>query len=203
MSRTLRRFSFLTALKREQTLQIVTLKDAGHTWTEIFCLLNDAVPISVMRYLYNRHKSDGILNERPGRGRKKSLSSRQERQVIRQVLDNRRMTLAQIKQYVTSQFNIVISRPSISGVLKKAGIKSYVPVKKPQLTKQQRFKRIQWAKAHRHWKKEDWRKVIFSDESIFRMHSCRRTQKVWRRSHERFNPKCMNFSVKHPLSVQA
>ena len=103
-------------------------------------------------------KSDGILKERPGRGRKSSLSSRRERQVIRQVLVNRRMTLAQIKQYVNSQFNIVISR-------------------------------------------KDWRKVIFSDESIFRTHSCRRTQKVWRRSHERFNPKCMNFSVTHPLSV--
>ena len=53
-------FSFLTALKREQTLQIVTLKDAGHTWTEIFCLLNDTVPISVMGYRYKRYKSDGI-----------------------------------------------------------------------------------------------------------------------------------------------
>ena len=52
-------------------------------------------------------------------------------------------------------------------------------------------------------KKKTGGKLSFRMKSIFRTHSCRRTQKVWRRSHERFNPKCMKFSVKHPLSVQA
>ena len=58
--------------------------------------------------------------------------------------------------------------------------KSYVPIEKPLLTKEQRSKRFLWAKAHSNWTKQHWRKVIFSDESR----------------------DCINSKVKHPLSIQ-
>ena len=193
---------FLTEKKRDQTVKIVSLREAGHSWRQIFHILYQEVPLSVIKYRYKRFKQDGLLNERPGRGRKRTLSKRQERLIIQQILHCRRMTLAQIKQFIYDNFQIEISRASIGRLLQKANVKSYVPIEKPLLTKEQRSKRFLWAKAHRNWTKQHWRKVIFSDESVFRTNNHRRTNRMWRRKHEKYNRECINSKVKHPLSIQ-
>ena len=44
---------------------------------------------------------------------------------------------------------------------------SYKPAKKPQLTFQMKKKRLEFSKKHINWSIEDWKKVLFSDESTF------------------------------------
>jgi hypothetical protein len=39
---------------------------------------------------------------------------------------------------------------------------------KPLLTKKMKLKRLAFAKKHKDWTKENWSKVMFSDESTFR-----------------------------------
>ena len=57
--------------------------------------------------------------------------------------------------------------------------------------------RLQWAKAHRHWTDEMWKKVVWSDESKFNLfHSDGRTY-VRRRQCEEFNEECVEGTVKH------
>ncbi|CAG8835856.1 36073_t:CDS:1, partial [Racocetra persica] len=43
--------------------------------------------------------------------------------------------------------------------------KSYIACKKPFLTKKAQRKRYNWAKEHKNWTKEDWRRVLWTDES--------------------------------------
>ena len=49
------------------------------------------------------------------------------------------------------------------------------PQKKPLLTARMKKTRLQWAKKYRSWTKEDWRRVIFSDETHFEVHGVRST----------------------------
>lgn len=54
---------------------------------------------------------------------------------------------------------ISVSSTTVWRRLKEAGFKSVKPVRKPQLTKEMKKKRFDWAKRHRHWTVEDWKKV--------------------------------------------
>ncbi len=49
--------------------------------------------------------------------------------------------------------------------LKKAGMKAVVKKKKPLLTAQHKHNRLDFALAHRDWTLEDWKKVVWSDET--------------------------------------
>ena len=59
---------------------------------------------------------------------------------------------------------------------------------------------MDWCNAHSHWGKDQWERVIFSDESNFKM--VRMTSRLVRRPKgERFNPKFLTPTVKHPLWI--
>ena len=58
--------------------------------------------------------------------------------------------------------------------------------------------RLNWAKRHEKWNEEDWRKVIFSDESKFNLHGPDGRDYVRRRSGEAFHPDCLRSTVKYP-----
>ena len=49
--------------------------------------------------------------------------------------------------------------------LKKAGMKAVKKVKKPLLSQRHRRERLDFALAHQHWTIEDWKTVIWSDET--------------------------------------
>src|SRR2546421_9975184 len=76
--------------------------------------------------------------------------------------------------------------------LKKIGYKSSVSRSKTLLSEVNREKRLAFALAHKHWNHDHWRKVLFSDESIF-THQGR----VLRESNEEFNLSCTPTTVKH------
>ena len=45
------------------------------------------------------------------------------------------------------------------------GFRAVVKKKKPRLTKEHRKHRLDFALAHQHWTIEDWKKVVWSDET--------------------------------------
>ena len=54
--------------------------------------------------------------------------------------------------------------------LLEAGRKAGRPPKKQLLTAAMKTKRLKWAEKYKNWRKEDWRKIVFSDESHFEGH---------------------------------
>ena len=68
------------------------------------------------------------------------------------------------------------------------------------VTEAQRVKRLAFAKKYSSWTQEDWRKVLWTDESVFRI-SDTKGMKVWRRKGSdpcdpRYTAKAL--SLKHP-----
>ena len=84
--------------------------------------------------------------------------------------------------------------------LSKMGLAARRAAQKPLLTPRMLEKRLDWCRAHSHWKKEDWLQVEFSDESNFSQ--LRNVHQLVRRPvGQRFNPKFTVKTVKHPPSV--
>ena len=75
------------------------------------------------------------------------------------------------------------------------------PRKKSLLMKKMKEARLQWAKDHLHWGIEEWKYVLWSDESKFNLFSSDSSCLVRRQSHEEFHPDCIQRTVKFPASV--
>ncbi len=83
-------------------------------------------------------------------------------------------------------------------------------VKAPRATTHRRVKEFGYSCRQRHltWAKEkknrtvaQWSKVLFSDESKFRISFGKQGPRVWRKGGEAHSPRCLKSSVKFPQSV--
>jgi hypothetical protein len=63
-----------------------------------------------------------------------------------------------------------------------------------------RLIRVQWCKEHLNWTVEQWRRVIWTDESPFVLRYNGR-KLVWRRHNERYIPECTSGTVKHEKKI--
>jgi transposase len=84
-----------------------------------------------------------------------------------------------------------LSGMSVWRVLRRAGLKKTKPTRKPGLTKQMRAERLAWCRAHEHWTLEDWKRVIWTDETAVVLNHRRGGYRIWRRSDERFVRSCI------------
>ncbi len=71
----------------------------------------------------------------------------------------------------------------------------------PLLNKKHRQKHLTWAKEKKNWTVAQWSKVLFSDESKFCISFGNQGPRVWRKSGEAQNPRCLKSSVKFPQTV--
>ena len=73
--------------------------------------------------------------------------------------------------------------------------------KKPLLSRKNIRDRLIFCKRYRDWTAEDWGKVIFSDESPFRLFGAAGKKLVRRGQCERYHQSCVMPTVKHPESI--
>ena len=74
--------------------------------------------------------------------------------------------------------------------LNEAGLKARHPLKRLRLLHRHRISRFQWATCHQ-WTQRQWNRVLFSDESRFKLHHADGRVRVYRRQGERLNDNCI------------
>ena len=95
-----------------------------------------------------------------------------------------------------------VSTRTIRHILQKDfGLPCRYAAKNPMLTTVMKKKRLGFCKKYQYWMATEWRKVMFCDESTFRL--VRESRKMVRRSSNtsRFDLKFTVKTVKHPASV--
>ena len=81
------------------------------------------------------------------------------------------------------------------------GLVSRRAAKKPLLSRKNIRDRLIFCKRYRDWTADDWGKVIFSDESPFRLFGASGKKLVRRRQGERYHQSCVMPTVKHPETI--
>lgn len=84
-----------------------------------------------------------------------------------------------------------ISATTIWNMLKKAGFRKTKPTRKPGLTKRMREQRLKWCLDHSNWTLDDWKNVIWSDETSVILQHRRGGYRVWRQPNEQFVRSCI------------
>ena len=99
------------------------------------------------------------------------MSERDENKAIMLARRNPNMSIAEIASDLNTALGAhQVSRSTISKLMKKKHLNSYLATKKPLLSIKDRLKRRKGCKERAAWTVEQWRKVIFSDESNFELH---------------------------------
>jgi hypothetical protein len=81
--------------------------------------------------------------------------------------------------------------------LKDLGLKSGAKRKRPMLTKRHIAARLEWAKAHEGWTLEDWKRVIWSDETKVNRIGSDGRKWIWKRPGEKLSKRLVQETVKH------
>ena len=177
---------------------IVVMKDQNMSIRKISRVLS--VPKSTVGRFLKHFKDNKTIHYKKRTGRPKYLTNKMMRRVVKIVEKDRKMSSNEISREVDRNFNMKISPSTIRRRLVKEGLNSRKIINKPKLTNKQIKARLEWAKLHEKYTIDDWSKVLFSDESKFKLFEGDKQGRIRRRSNE--NPLIVvNEKVKFPTTI--
>ena len=173
---------------------ILTLRE--NTEKEISKIVG--VSISTISHIMRMKKETGsVTPKRKGKcGRKRKTTPKDDAYLIRESVKDPRKTSDAIKTTLGGK-GMEISSSTVCRRLLEVGRKAYHPVKKQLLTKTMKTKRYKWGLKYKHWTKEDWRHVIFSDETHMFVQG-QRSQHVQKSQNKKIRNAHIDQCVKHP-----
>ncbi|KAG0973332.1 hypothetical protein G6F28_013103 [Rhizopus arrhizus] len=129
-------------------------------------------------------------------GRPTLVSKVTKRLIKRKVIEGVLKTAKEVHRELV-QLGYDISYQSAINVLKSMEFHSSIKKKKPFLTKAHMQHRLEWAKKHQDWTVEEWRKVVFSDETKINVWGSDGCKYYWKRPSDPLQPHHLEFTVKH------
>lgn len=141
---------------------------------------------SVIARLWRRYQETGRYTRRPGQGRPRITTAREDRYLQLLATRNRLSTARALENDFHQATGVHISDQTARNRLHDNGMRSRRPARGPILTVQHRASRLTYAREHRNWQLRNWSPVLFTDESRFHVSTCDRRVRVWRRAGERY-----------------
>ncbi|CAF2880261.1 unnamed protein product [Rotaria sp. Silwood2] len=118
-----------------------------------------------VRYWRARWKETKDLSNETKSGRPRITTAEEDEMIITELEESDYPTSVSISHSLKRK-KVEISSRSVRRRLKEAGYQYYAPLSKPLLTMQHKKRRLKWAKL---MQRQDWNKVIFSDECTIRL----------------------------------
>jgi hypothetical protein len=158
---------------------ILAMLDAGHSATQIAA--STPCSLGAVSKLRSQHRPH--LSKSCG-GRPPKLSTANIRHAQRLISSGKADTAVDVAKVLRNVTNQPLSTQTVRRYLKAAGLKAAVKKKKPFLSKRHRKARMDFALAHQDWTVEDWKKVVWSDETKINRFGSDGRKWVWKKSGE-------------------
>ena len=152
--------SNMQPLSAAQCNYILSLLDSGHS----ACQISSSTGLHLSTISRLRRKHCPYL-KKPTGGRPPKLSEADTRYAQHLISSRKAENASQITQILKEITNQSLTSQTTRNHLKEAGLKAAVKAKKPLLTKRHRRERLDFALAHQDWTVEDWKTVVWSDET--------------------------------------
>ena len=98
-------------------------------------------------------------------GRPPLLSANDKRKITRDITSGSYNTAVQAAEGLARNAGVIVSANTVRHVLKENGLHSAQKIKKPMLSVHHHITRMEFAVRHKDWTVDDWRKVVWSDET--------------------------------------
>jgi transposase len=181
----------MQSLTPAQLNRVLTLLDKGKSAHEVATTTGRSV--STISRIRSKHRSS--LSKAAG-GRPCKLSPSDIQYTIRQITSQKIDHATQAAKVLQDMNGESISARTIGRALKKAGMKAVVKRKRPRLTKRHRRERLDFALAHKDWTVEDWKRVVWSDETKINRLGSDGRKWVWKKAGEGLSDRLVEGTVK-------
>lgn len=178
----------------EKRSRIVTLLEEGYLGRQIANKIN--MRSSTVNDIIKRYRTTGTLENRVRPGSSKKTTKDEDLRIVLLSKRNRKLTAPQIAAEVNRGREEQISVSTVKRRLQQANLHGRIAIRKPLLRRGNRGKRLQWARSHRNWSLDDWKQVLWSDESKFEVFGQNRRVYVRRSKTEKMIPDCILPTVK-------
>lgn len=178
---------------------VVKARHRGETNADITKWLE--VPERTIRNIMHKWETERTLKRKRGSGRPRITTRGQARLLVRQVRKDPFMTAVQLAQYASDHLGVNMTDRTARNILIQGGLRARTPVKKPWISKKNRARRLKFAKEHLDWTIEQWKRVLWSDESKNNLFGSDGRRFVRRPAGKRFDKKYTRPTVKHSASV--
>ena len=145
----------LTDIQKGAILALVPF----YSHAEIGTQLN--IPRTTITSFISRTRDRNSITNLPRPGRPRKLSDSAIRYLVRNAESETHVPMKELKNLS----NIDVSLQTMRRRLQEEGIRKWKAMKRPLLTLKHAKERLAWAKAHQHWTVDDWKRIIWSDES--------------------------------------
>ena len=115
----------------------------------------------------------------------------QDRYILNQHLQNRFLTATATASVTPGTHKPRISAQTIRNRLAENNLRTRRPYVGTVLTDHHRRDRLHWADRHINWTRQDWRTILFSDESRFALSNSDDRIRVYRHRNERYADCCV------------
>lgn len=172
----------LSQIERERAIGMLT---SGMTQRRVARTLG--VHVSTISRLWNRYNETGHTEDRPRAPRSRVTTPQQDRHIRLQHLRNRFLPATVTAAQTRGRRQDRISDQTVRNRLREAGLHNRRPHRGLLLTPARRRVRLDWTRAHLGWGALGWSRVLFSDESRFKLSVADGRARVWRRRGERYD----------------
>lgn len=161
-------------LSHDERLRIVTLHDEANV--SVLQLSRDFnVDRRTVQRLLAKYRATQSVDDRARSGRPKVSTPREDRSLVRMSSTNPQLVSRQLRQRWRHEHGVQTSVDTVKRRLRTVGLMGRIAVKKPLLTERHRRLRLAWARERQHWTVQEWRNVVFTDESpIHLVATCQR-----------------------------
>ena len=154
------------------------------------------LPHSTVQYTVKKGKLWGTVKNLNRSGRKRKISLKLERNMIRNITTNPRTSVQDIKAHLVTM-GVDVSNSTIEWCPYRAGLKSCRPRKTPLRKKCHLNARLKFPKEHVKKPDKFWDKVLWSDETKVELYGHNDLKTVWRKKGEAYHPKNTIPTVRH------
>ena len=138
--------------------------------------------------LKSRFLQTGSVSDLPRSGRPRKTTAREDRYLVTSSRRNRFLSRPKLGTRLRQATGTRISDQTVQNRLRAAGLRGRRPYVGIPLTLRHRRLRVEWARAHQHWTRQMWNRILFTDESRFNVDFADGRIRVWRRKGERLDP---------------
>jgi len=163
-------------ISQEKYQQVIRQLDEGKSAEKIS--RNLKISDRTVRRIRDKERPD--IKKAVG-GHPSKLTVATKRRVKRMITSRRVKTASQAAKELRNEGVADVSPKTVGRALKEAGLKAVKKVKKPKLTAQHKARRREFAEAHKDWTVEDWKRVIWSDETKINRLGSDGEQWVWKK----------------------
>ena len=179
------------SLSLTQQKSILSMLDSGHSGEDI--AKKTGISCATISRLHSKERS--ALPKAVG-GHPSKLSPINIHHAQHLISTGRAETAVQVTKALTNIINHPLSANTVHQHLKKAGMKAVVKSKCPVLTAKHCKACLDFAYAHKDWTIEDWKKVIWSDETKINHLGSDGCKWVWKKQGEGLSDRLVQGTLK-------